>query len=128
MISLLLIVIVILSFVDITLTYYTFYLDNKKGIFNIEDETNIFIKFILRQWGLIPHSYLITFFAIQDFLMIVWQYTPLQEIFGSVLIGMFLVVFLIHYKNIGRNKKYWNNKMFWKKIKELYAVTKNEEI
>lgn len=128
MISLLLIAIVILSFLDITLTYYTFYLDNKKGVFKIEDENNIFIKFILRTWGLTPRSYLITFFAIQDFLMILWYYVPSQEIFGNVLVGMFLVVFLIHSKNIGRNKKYWNNTMFWKKLKELHAVMKYEEI
>lgn len=109
-----------LSLLDITLTYYYFFMMDKKGVFDPKEEKGIVPKFFIKG-GLTSKGFL---WASITTVLYVWAVLVFVPVLIPYVIGVSFMVNMMHYHNISNIRKFWNNARYWEIYKEIKEFPK----
>ena len=110
----------LLSFLDITLTHYRFFLDKKKKVFEIRDEKGILGRIIMGK-NPNPRNYLVgCILSISVFFFV----SLLNENASLMFIGALFIVNFLHVTEIDKVRRNWNNRNFWNLFKRYRKIRK----
>ena len=112
--------IISLSFIDITLTHYRFFLDRKKKVFEIRDEKGILGRIVMGN-DPNPRNYLVgCLISISVFAFV----SMFNRDASLMFIGALFIVNFIHITEINKVRRNWNNRGFWNLFKKYRKVRK----
>jgi hypothetical protein len=106
---------IILMLLDITLTFYTFFITNNIGVLDYDNEIGILAKRLFKWFGHSPIAYLIIcaiMTLIYMFVVYLCSFISVAVIFYLFLIqaGSYIVIFQLHISNIRYYKKIYVNR------------------
>lgn len=116
----------LLSGCDVTLTFYTFYLMGKKGLFDPDHEINPVGRYLLRKGLSVKRYLLMAALALSVLSGAMWFGSPGVAWFIT---GALVVANMGHSANIKYIKDVWNDEAYWffrKKVFECETLLKRE--
>jgi hypothetical protein len=132
----------IFSALDVTLTYYQFFLMQKKDVYDSKCEKNPLARIFFKN-GISPLKMLFTYmYTFGIIFIIVWFYFTHLINYGelyvnsllSIVMGILFTVNMYHIFNIRTYKEFWNDNIFWdhrkhiKIVRSFWVKTPKEEI
>jgi hypothetical protein len=114
-----------LLFIDITITYYYFFLTTKKGCFHVKEEKGPLARFLFRKLGMSPKAFIIDYCITGIYVYILWSliYKTGAYFETSFLVyGFYFAILWGNVLQILKCRKHWNNKSFWTIYKQFNMV------
>jgi hypothetical protein len=128
------------SVLDVTLTYYQFFLMQKKDVYDSKCEKNPIARIFFKN-GIYPLKMLFTYiYTLCILFIIIWIYfnyaINLGELYVnsllSIVMGILFTVNMYHIFNIRTHKEFWNDDIYWyhrkhiKLVRSLWVKTPKE--
>lgn len=114
----LIIMLLLLSISDVSLTYLYFFMMNKKGCFILKEEKSLFFRLLLSR-GFNEYIFLFGLcIPLLVFIFINYFFSYLVPYF----IGVLFMINIYHINNIMIIHKFWNNNKYWKAYKIIKGL------
>ena len=116
----------ILLFLDLTITYYYFFLMTKKGCFDYREEKGLVAKYLIKYTKLSPMSFVLHFFISGLYVVALWaffyHFVSYWRDFQFTIYGVYFIIIWLNSLQIIKCKKNWYNPKFWILYKQLITV------
>ena len=112
----------LLSWLDITLTYYIMFMRQKKGVFDPDDELGFLGNLIFKVYkGPKPIGYMGGGLLSVMIIGIVSNISPEASV---IMPGVYLIIFWEHYLNIISHIRFWNIEKVWEARRNYNIILK----
>lgn len=109
-----------LSFVDVLLTFYQFFLMGKKNMCGPKNEINPLFRLILKN-NANPFKYILIALTAQILLYVIVRLSGWSEFVIGSICGMLVIAVMVHFSNLNSIKKKWNDELYWEKSRFYFG-------
>ena len=119
------ITIYLFSLIDITITYYYFFLMDKKECCDIRQEKGLIARIIMEKLGRTPWTFLLDYILSALVITFMFWAAPIYEIKRDIFfcfLGVYMMILWMNTYHIIKAKMNWNNERYWEIERELKKI------